>query len=78
MCVCSVLCPSLLSCFPQLLLHVGPRLEEKKEQHIADGKATYRNRWIETRGLLREREEGKALWGGFNTIGKVDPPLICR
>ncbi|MDG1957657.1 MAG: carotenoid oxygenase family protein [Candidatus Binatia bacterium] len=38
------------------------------------GKATYRNRWIETRGLLREREEGKALWGGFNTIGKVEPP----
>ena len=38
------------------------------------GKATYRNRWVETRGLLREREEGKALWGGFNTIGKVEPP----
>lgn len=38
------------------------------------GKATYRNRWIETQGLLREREAGKALWGGFNTIGKVEPP----
>lgn len=39
-----------------------------------DGKATYRNRWIETQGLLREREAGKAIWGGFNTIGKVEPP----
>ena len=42
--------------------------------HFEQGKATYRNRWIETKGLLREREEGKALWGGFNTIGKIEAP----
>lgn len=39
-----------------------------------EGKATYRNKWVETPGFLREREEGKALWGGFNTIGKVETP----
>lgn len=38
------------------------------------GQAVYRNRWVETPGLLREREAGKAIWGGFNTIGKVEPP----
>jgi len=41
---------------------------------FGNGTATYRNRWVETPGLIREREEGKAIWGGFNTIGKVEPP----
>ncbi len=39
-----------------------------------DGKATYRNRWIETPGFLRERKEGKSIWGGFSTIGKIETP----
>lgn len=39
-----------------------------------NGEATYRNRWVVTPGFEREREAGKALWGGFNTIGKVQPP----
>ena len=39
-----------------------------------DGAATYRNRWIQTPGFLRERSEGRALWGGFNTIGKIETP----
>lgn len=39
-----------------------------------NGEATYRNRWIETPGFLRERQEGKAIWGGFNTIGKIETP----
>ncbi len=38
------------------------------------GRLTYRNRWIETAGLQREREAGKALWGGFLSAGKVMPP----
>ena len=39
-----------------------------------DGAAIYRNRWVETPGLLREREQGAAIWGGFNTIGKIETP----
>lgn len=33
--------------------------------HFEDGRATYRNRWIETRGLALEREAGRPLWGGI-------------
>ena len=41
---------------------------------FADGRATYRNRWVRTPGFLRERKEGKSIWGGFNTIGKIEAP----
>jgi len=44
------------------------------EMQLGGGKATYRNRWIVTKGLERERSAGKALWGGFATIGKIPPP----
>jgi carotenoid cleavage dioxygenase len=30
--------------------------------HIADGQATYRNRWVRTDGFNREREAGAPLW----------------
>jgi len=33
--------------------------------HIADGSATYRNRWIRTEGFERERESGGVLWTGI-------------
>src|SRR5213083_906638 len=33
--------------------------------HIADGRATYRNRWIRTEGFERERESGGVLWTGI-------------
>ena len=39
-----------------------------------EGAARYRNRWVETPGLLREREAGKALWGGFMDIGNSPRP----
>ena len=39
-----------------------------------NGEATYRNRWVVTPGLERERAEGKAIWGGFSTIGKIETP----
>ncbi len=38
------------------------------------GQALYRNRWVQTAGLKRERAAGKALWGGFRSIGVVEPP----
>jgi len=44
------------------------------EMAFADGKASYRNRWVVTKGLQRERAAGRALWGGFATIGKSEPP----
>lgn len=44
------------------------------EIEFANGKARYRNRWIVTKGLERERAAGKALWGGFSSIGKSEPP----
>jgi carotenoid cleavage dioxygenase len=31
---------------------------------IADGKASYRNRWVRTKAFLAEEEAGKALWRG--------------
>ncbi|MGH2978597.1 MAG: carotenoid oxygenase family protein, partial [Solirubrobacterales bacterium] len=33
--------------------------------HIADGQATYRNRWVRTDGFEREREAGGPLWKGI-------------
>jgi len=33
--------------------------------HIADGQATYRNRWIRTAGFERERAVGRPLWTGI-------------
>jgi len=39
-----------------------------------NGKATYRNRWVRTAGLLREEQAKKALWGGFATGMRVVPP----
>jgi carotenoid cleavage dioxygenase len=44
------------------------------EMEFRDGRASYRNRWIATKGLERERKAGKALWGGFASIGKSEPP----
>jgi carotenoid cleavage dioxygenase-like enzyme len=33
--------------------------------HFADGRATYRNRWIRTDGFERERQAGGPLWRGI-------------
>jgi len=37
------------------------------------GKASYRNRWVRTRGFVAEQEAGGSLWGGF-----ADPPTLSR
>ena len=41
--------------------------------HLADGQASYRNRWIRTPAFAREREAGRALWGGI--LDPLDPSL---
>ena len=37
--------------------------------HIADGKVTYRNRFVASAGLTKERAEGHWLYPGLNMIG---------
>ncbi len=37
--------------------------------HISDGKATYRNRFVASAGLLEERKEGHWIYPGLNMIG---------
>ncbi|MEW4568150.1 carotenoid oxygenase family protein [Tautonia sp. JC769] len=36
---------------------------------LRGGRASYRNRWVRTRGFVEERESGRAIWGGLG-----DPP----
>ena len=33
--------------------------------HLRDGRASYRNRFVRTRGFEIERREGKAIWTGL-------------
>lgn len=39
--------------------------------HITGGKASYRNRWLQTKGLKLEQEAGEPLWGGMNSMGDL-------
>lgn len=40
--------------------------------HLADGRATYRNRYIRTRDFQSEGDSGRALWGGLmDKIGET-------
>jgi carotenoid cleavage dioxygenase len=41
--------------------------------YISEGKASYRNRFIETRELLKERRAGKALYGGVLNPIALEP-----
>lgn len=41
--------------------------------YIANGKAHYRNRYVETKGLLKERKAGRALYGGVLKPIPMDP-----
>jgi carotenoid cleavage dioxygenase-like enzyme len=41
-----------------------------------DGRASYRNRWIESAGLRAERRAGKALYGGLNEFRMPPRELI--
>jgi carotenoid cleavage dioxygenase-like enzyme len=42
--------------------------------HFADGKASYRNRWIRTDGLERERAARQPLWRGILEPWQDNPP----
>ncbi|MBD2357170.1 carotenoid oxygenase family protein [Tolypothrix sp. FACHB-123] len=41
---------------------------------ISEGKATYRNRYVQTRGWKIEQEAGKAIWSGFLEPPQMDNP----
>lgn len=42
--------------------------------HISDGKATYTNRYVQTRGWKIEHEAGHAIWTGLLEPPKMDNP----
>jgi len=41
---------------------------------IANGSASYRNRWVRTRGFEIERAEGEAIWPGILGVPRFDRP----
>src|SRR5215468_3307567 len=41
---------------------------------LRDGRASYRNRWVRSRGLSEEREAGRALYPGLLDIGGGEVP----
>lgn len=43
---------------------------------IKDGKAAYRNRFVQTAELQVERQAGRALWGGIDKPAMPDPALL--
>lgn len=44
--------------------------------YLHDGKARYRNRWIESRGLLAERARGRACYGGLAEFTMPEPDVL--
>jgi carotenoid cleavage dioxygenase len=46
------------------------------ELAVADGRATYRNRWIRSRGLLAEQAAGRSLYGGMAHASFPGPDLV--
>jgi carotenoid cleavage dioxygenase len=43
--------------------------------HVADGKVTYRNRYVQTNKYLREKEAGRSLFGNFGNPFTTDPSV---
>ena len=45
---------------------------------LADGRARYRNRFVESRGLQVERRAGHALYGGLSQFSMPDPEVVAE
>ena len=45
---------------------------------IQDGRARYRNRWVESKGLLAERARGHALFGGLSEFRMPDADVVAE
>ncbi len=46
--------------------------------YLENGTARYRNRWVESKGLLAERERGHALYGGMGTFHLTDAAVAAE
>ena len=46
--------------------------------YLEDGTARYRNRWIESKGLMLERRAGHALYGGLAEFAVPDPEVVAQ
>ncbi|MEZ5218013.1 MAG: carotenoid oxygenase family protein [Ilumatobacteraceae bacterium] len=44
--------------------------------YLQDGKAGYRNRWVESKGLLAERARGRACYGGMSNFQIPEPDVL--
>jgi carotenoid cleavage dioxygenase len=44
--------------------------------HLEDGRASYRNRWVQSRGLLEERAAGRALYPGLLDLAPTEAPML--
>ncbi|MFP5272630.1 carotenoid oxygenase family protein [Coleofasciculus sp.] len=42
--------------------------------HISNGKASYRNRYIQTEGFFQEKAAGKSIWPGLLNLPRFDSP----
>jgi len=45
---------------------------------FADGRARYRNRWVESKGLAAERRAGHALYGGLSAFSMPAPEVVAE
>jgi carotenoid cleavage dioxygenase-like enzyme len=46
--------------------------------YLDEGRARYKNRFVESRGLLAEREAGRALFGGLSNFVMPDPDTMAK
>ena len=46
--------------------------------YLNNGQASYRNRWIESRGLIAERARGKACYGGMSNYQMPEPDVMAE
>jgi len=44
--------------------------------YFENGEVCYRNRWIESAGLLAERKRGKACYGSISEFKQIDPEVV--
>jgi carotenoid cleavage dioxygenase len=46
--------------------------------YLQDGTARYRNRWVESKGLLAERRRGRACYGGLSHFVLPDADVLAE
>lgn len=46
--------------------------------YFEDGEVRYRNRWVESKGLLMERRRGQALYGGTAQFTVPEPDVVAE